>query len=81
MPLRQVRRTPRIPFPERPSGVPYAFAIELRPVETPAGPLEVVVVLCPWCGDEEAVAHGQSECKTRGHRYVVAIPAGTAVMA
>lgn len=81
MPLRQVRRTPKIEIPPTPPGVPYGYAIELRPMDTPAGPMEAVIVLCPWCGDDEATWRTQAECPSIGRRYTVAIPAGTAVMA
>lgn len=81
MPLRQVRRTPKIELPTTPPGVPFGFAFELRPVDTPAGPMEAVIVRCPWCGEEETAWRAAAECIDTGRRYTVAIPAGTAVMA
>lgn len=84
MPLRQIARTPKRPLPPRDGyGVPYAFAIEIRqlaPILTPDD-WDIVIVRCPWCGDEEMIEPvGPPMCTRADLRYVVAIPAGTPVL-
>lgn len=85
MPLRQVARTPKTDYPPRPNGVPYAFAAEVRQMlDAYLSPFELVVVRCPWCGDEETVPAGftpEGHCTATDRRFIVAIPAGTAVLA
>lgn len=79
IPMRQAARTPRRPYPFKPDGTVYAYAIEISQLENGRN---LVKVRCPWCGHshEHAERTGMETCLYTGYGYEVAVPEGTPIM-